>query len=112
MRCYTDETISRRIGTTADGFLVCRDAALARVGTQIYHTTELLADLEPDDDDWIEVERPAAEVFAERSMRSFEGKPLVMLHPSQGEVTPQNWRQLAAGHVVNARRGPRAGSVC
>lgn len=48
--------------------------------------------------------RPSSEVVSERAWRSFEGAPVTIDHPADGElVTPLTWRQLAVGHVRNVR---------
>jgi hypothetical protein len=52
----------------------------------------------------------AEEVFSERTMASFEAMAVTIGHPKDFNgniifVTPQNWRQLANGHIQNVRRG-------
>lgn len=41
--------------------------------------------------------RPAEEVFKSDHLRSFSGAPVTIGHP--GKVTPDNWKQVAIGHV-------------
>jgi hypothetical protein len=45
-------------------------------------------------------------VFHPDSIASFEGKPVVNDHPME-DVTPDNWKQLAIGHIRRDVRGPR-----
>jgi len=54
---------------------------------------------------WREL-RPASEVFAEDSLASFRGVPVVDLHPTEGKVTTENFKALSLGHVHDdVRRG-------
>jgi hypothetical protein len=101
-----DTELSPRMTLTAEGFLVCRDAVLARAGEQEYHAVEIPT-LDPDQNGWIIVTRPEREVFDPASLRSYVGKPVVLMHP-EGEdqlVHPENVSRLQVGTVLNARRG-------
>jgi Uncharacterized protein conserved in bacteria (DUF2213) len=91
---------------TPEGFLTVRDAVLARCGDQHYHATEIL-DVEPDDRGMIVVRRDPREVFDPRSLASFTGKPVTLGHPDD-YVNGGNYRDLAVGHVISARRGEGA----
>ncbi|MDC9593516.1 DUF2213 domain-containing protein [Xenorhabdus sp. IM139775] len=102
-----------RLGNTryqlADGSLLCKDVPIARTGNQLYADFELPT-LEPDDDGEIVVERSPEEVFSEATLASFEGMTITIQHPEDTEgniifVDPDNWRDLAHGHVQNVRRG-------
>ncbi|MBC8950243.1 DUF2213 domain-containing protein [Xenorhabdus sp. TS4] len=102
-----------RLGNTryqlADGSLLCKDVPIARTGTQLYADVDL-PDLEPDDDGEIVVERSPEEVFHESTIASFEGMTVTIQHPEDDNgnimfVAPNNWRDLAYGHVQNVRRG-------
>jgi hypothetical protein len=101
-----DLELSPRQTLTAEGFLVCRDAVLARCGEQEYHGSEIPA-VDADPNGWIIVDRPASEVFDAASLRSYIGKPVVLNHPNDGAafVHPDNVRHLQIGTVLNARRG-------
>jgi hypothetical protein len=59
---YTDEQNSVRLSRTPEGFLVARDAVLARTGLQQYHYSEI-PDIEPDEHGTVTVHRPPDEVF-------------------------------------------------
>ncbi|OKP02602.1 DUF2213 domain-containing protein [Xenorhabdus eapokensis] len=102
-----------RLGNTryqlADGSLLCKDVPIARTGTQLYADFDL-PDLEPDNDGEIVVDRSPAEVFSESTIASFEGMTVTIQHPEDDNgnimfVDPDNWRDLAYGHVQNVRRG-------
>ncbi|MBD2803487.1 DUF2213 domain-containing protein [Xenorhabdus sp. ZM] len=102
-----------RLGNTryqlADGSLLCKDVPIARTGTQLYSAFDLPS-LEPDDEGEIVVERSPSEVFHEATLASFEGMTITIQHPEDNAgnimfVDPDNWRELAYGHVQNVRRG-------
>ena len=102
-----------RLGNTryqlADGSVLFKDVPIARTGEQEYDTTER-PELVPNDRGKVIVRRTPEEVFSERAMASFEGMAVTVGHPRDfgGQiifVTPDNWRQLAHGHIQNVRRG-------
>jgi len=82
--------------------LICHDVPIARTGTQIYNKDEIPVEGGPDG--LIRIERLPDEVFSEKTIRSFEGKPVTVEHPDDF-VTPENWRTLAVGYMQNIRRG-------
>jgi hypothetical protein len=91
-----------------NGFLICRDVPVARTGVQIYGPGE--TPIESVTGDVVHIERDADEVFHPETLASLQGAPVVNDHPVDGEggrmdVTPDNWRHLAVGHVENPRRG-------
>ncbi|MCC3717968.1 DUF2213 domain-containing protein [Rouxiella badensis] len=102
-----------RLGDTrfglSDGSLLCRDVPIARTGSQLYSADDL-PKLEADSDGEIVVERTPDEVFSPETLASFEGMTVTILHPEDDAgnikfVDPDNWRELAVGHVQNVRRG-------
>lgn len=102
-----------RLGNTrfqlADGSVLFKDVPIGRTGEQEYDATER-PELVPDVRGKVIVRRTQEEVFSERAMASFEGMAVTIGHPRDfsGEiifVTPENWRQLANGHIQNVRRG-------
>jgi len=102
-----------RLGETryrlADGSLLCKDVPIGRTGSQLYSALDL-PKLEPDSDGEIVVERTADEVFSPETLASFEGMTVTILHPEDEKgnikfVDPENWRELAVGHLQNVRRG-------
>ena len=106
MRYYTPSRLSEHISETPEGFLVCPGVAIARTGSQRYMPDEVPEDLAEGmaADAEVLVHRPESEVFAPRTLASFEGKPLTIDHPDE-DVTPENWKELAVGHIQNVRRG-------
>jgi len=102
MRFYTTEDLGPSQSLTPEGFLVVRNAPLARTGHQLYSDKEL--PLTGDSDGHIIIQRDPDEVFRDQTINSFHGKPVTMDHPDE-DVCPENWKQLAVGYVVNPRRG-------
>lgn len=88
---------------TPEGYLICEDVGLARTGTQIYMQSDLPG-IPAGPDGRIIVTRAPEEVFHPDTIASFEGKPVTLFHPREF-VTPENWRQVAVGHIQNVRRG-------
>jgi len=103
MEWHTVSKLSPHMDETAEGYLICRDVPIARTGTQIYWEGEV-PPLQGDAGGRVHVERPEHEVFADESVRSFIGKPVVDDHPAEG-VGPDNWSDLSIGYVSNPRRG-------
>ena len=105
---YYGEYLSENIAQTPEGYLICRNAVLGRSGFQKYLASELtdpeglVKDRGPSEE--IEVWRPEDQVFAIRTMASFEGKTFTLLHP-QDMLTPENEREHHVGHAQNVRKG-------
>jgi hypothetical protein len=91
---------SRRL--TPEGYMVCEGVAIARTGEQRYHKSELPLDANGAGE--IIVTRLADEVFSDKTMSSFEGKPVTLEHPNEF-VTPGSWKKHSVGTVHNVRRG-------
>ena len=103
-RFYTEESLGEKRKLTPEGFLVCYDVPIARIGTLLYGPGEVPIDA--GGDGVISIERLPDDVFDPEAMASFEGKPVTNDHPPLGiKVTPENWRELSMGHVHNVRRG-------
>jgi hypothetical protein len=102
MRFYTTEELGPSQSLTPEGFLVVRNAPLARTGHQLYSDKEL--PLTGDSDGHIIIQRDPEEVFRDQTVYSFHGKPVTMDHPTN-DVNPDNWKDVAVGYVLNPRRG-------
>ncbi len=99
---YTTEKLSEHIEETPEGFLVCYDVPIARIGQYVYKSNEV--PIEADSSGLVKIQRDEDEVFAETTLQSFSGKPITINHPDEF-VTPENWKALAHGHLQNVRRG-------
>ena len=100
---YYGDKISERIAKTPEGFLICQDVPISRIGYQEYLASEL-TDSPLREDKIIPVYRPKEEVFDIRSLASFEGKPVTNEHPEE-DVTPENYQKYSCGHVQNVHIG-------
>lgn len=103
-RFYTTEQLSEHMYETPEGFLVCYDVPVARIGEYTYKNNEV--PIEGGKDGLVKIQRDEAEVFNEETIKSFEGKPVTINHPNDF-VTPQNWKDLAHGTMQNVRRGEK-----
>lgn len=107
MRFYTTEKISENIEKTPEGYLVCKNVPIARVGSYEYRDGEV--PITADAYGRIIIKRTPEEVFSEDSMASFEGKSITIDHPDDF-VDPSNWAALTHGTCQNVRKGSGAQS--
>ena len=101
MITYYGSQISPNKVETSEGFLICRNVPIARIGDQKYYAHELQLDGDPNRE--ITVHRYEDDVFDQATIASFEGKPVTDTHPSES-VAPENFSELAKGHAQNVRR--------
>jgi len=100
---YFAEKLSPNMARSAEGYLICRNVPVARVGVQEYLTGELGLPFSPHR---VPVHRLPEEVFSPACIASFEGKPVTEDHPADPEgVTAENIHRLQKGHAQNIRRG-------
>jgi hypothetical protein len=100
MKLFTTEQIGRTQSLTPEGFLLCQDVPVARVGKQIYNASDLPG-VRPGHDGLITVVREESEVFRPETVASFEGKSITVLHQF---VDPSNVKTFEVGHGQNFRR--------
>lgn len=106
---YYGVKLSGNVVETPEGYLVFKNAVIARTGFQSYKGKELPQEeldhigvsVKPDDD--VNVYRTPEEVFSKRTMASFEGKPVTDRH--QGMVDVDTHSEVAEGHMQNVRDG-------
>lgn len=101
MLCYYGNKISPHITKTPEGFLICHDVPLARLGPMQYRAAELSLPGNPEQ--IVTVNRYAEDVFAPAAIASFEGKDVTACHPPEN-LTAETWAAYARGHVENVRR--------
>lgn len=87
---------------TPEGFLLCRDVPVARIGSQIYNKDEVPVDAGPDGN--VKIDREENEVFRPETLASLNGKSVVEDHPTD-DVDTENWKSLTVGVGMNAHRG-------
>lgn len=98
---YYGSRISDNIAKKPEGFLVCQNVPLARVGTQDYIAREIGLE----GADIITVHREPDEVFDSLTIASFEGMPVTNDHPVDMSVDTANIQQYQRGHVQNVHKG-------
>ena len=103
MKMLCSVQLSEHRYKTPEGYLVCKDCIIARTGKQTYLKAEIGRD-DGSDEEYIDIDRKPNEVFSEKTMASFEGKPLTIEHPSES-VSPENYKTLSVGNVHNVHRG-------
>lgn len=100
---FSDRLTLDKPRRNADGFMAIH-ARAARTGVYQY----LGREIDPEGahfaaDQIVNVYRPPEEVFDKASLGSFVGKPITDDHPSEA-VTAANWRDLARGTTMAAKR--------
>ena len=88
MRVLVSEKLSQHKYKTPEGYLICTDAILARTGKQQYLHDEVFHD---GSNETIDLDRPYDEVFNEKTLASFENKPITIEHP-QEDVNVGNYK--------------------
>lgn len=101
MIAYYGSKISEHMTKTPEGFLICHDVPIARIGQQEYLAGEL--GLNGDPDRLVQVQRRPEDVFDPAAVASFEGKDVTQNHPPES-LTPENHALYAKGHAENVRR--------
>ncbi len=76
MQAFYGTRLSEHRALTPEGYLICYDTPIARIGTQLYRGDEVNSDK-----DVVEVHRIAEEIFKPSAVASFEGKAFTNNHP-------------------------------
>lgn len=98
---YYGTEISPNQIETGEGFLICKNVPIARIGQQLYKAEDL--NMDGDGERIIKVNRYEDDVFDIAALASFEGKPVTDGHPPE-EVEPSNFSNYAKGHAQRVRR--------
>ena len=86
-----------------EGYLICKDVPVARIGKQKYLGDEIgLTGRDAEKE--FDVYRPEDEVFSDATIASFEGMPVTNDHP-EDPVNAENIHLYQKGHVQNVHRG-------
>ena len=109
MKFLSCEKLSEHKYKTPEGYLICVDSVLARTGKQTYKRAEVFGPNCKDADVDVEIDRPEKEVFSEKTLASFENKPLTVEHPDT-DVNVDNHNELAVGFVRDIKRGNIGGN--
>lgn len=97
---FTTERIGPHRERTPEGYLLCRDVPISRVGEFEY--TSMETGIRGVNGKVI-LSRSAEELFKPETMASFEGKPVVIGHDRFAD--PSNWKEISVGIVRNVRQG-------
>lgn len=107
---YFGVKLSANVVQTPEGYLVFKNAVIARTGFQEYRVKEIPAEELEDAgvvganaDDKLNLYRSPEEVFSKRTIASFEGKPITDGHIEMLDVYTHD--DHAEGHVQNVRPG-------
>lgn len=98
---YTVGKLGKTREVTPEGYLLCRDVAIACTGSLLYGEGEVPVTA---DAGLIVITRGDDDLFSPQTIASFEGKPVTNDHPDDW-VTPDNWKKLSKGTAQNVRRG-------
>lgn len=104
MRFLVTEKLGPHKFKTPEGYLICTDAILSRIGKQEYKRCVLFGDTCEDPDKIVNVERTDDEVFSDKAMASFENKAVCIEHPDH-DVNAENHNELAVGFVRDIHKG-------
>lgn len=96
---YAQERLGKTRYRTPEGFLLCVDVPISRVGTFDYKKSEAGID----GGDVVKVTRSPEELFKPEAIGSFEGKPITIGHADF--ANPNNYQKVSRGVVQNVRRG-------
>lgn len=99
----TEESPSPHIERTREGYLLCKDVPISRVGEFEY--TPIEAGIRGKGGKVI-LTRSPEELFKPETIASFELKPVVIGHDQFAD--PSNWKEISVGIVKNVRQGKDA----
>ena len=103
MITYYASKISGNMAKTPEGFLLCQNVPIAKVGKQKYTGYEISSHVNIDPQEIVDVYRAAEDVFSSPAMASFEGKPITNEHPPD-MLTPHDAARYLKGVCQNIRR--------
>ena len=84
---YYGARISPHMTRTPEGYLICHDVPINRIGDQEYQARDLQLDGDPER--LVMVHRYPDDVFDAAALASFEGKDVTQGHPPEN-LTPEN----------------------
>ena len=96
----TVEHLSPHMEKTSEGYLLCREVPISRVGEFEYSGIEVGI---PSKGGRVLMTRTADELFKPETIQSFNAKPVVIGHARFAD--PDNWKDITVGIVQNVHRG-------
>lgn len=104
LKILISEKLSPHKYKTPEGYLICVDSVFARTGKQTYRRREVFGDACEDGDMEVEVDRPYDEVFSQKTLASFENKPICVEHPNE-DVNCENYKHYSVGFCRDIHKG-------
>ena len=98
---YADEQISAHISVTPEGYLLCENVRMARIGDYEYEARDIPM-AEPDGNGKVIAIRKPEDVFKPEAIASFEGKPVTVEHPPE-LLNSSTWKRYSVGVIQNPR---------
>ncbi len=100
-RSYYGDKISENIIETPEGYIICKNVPVGRIGWMEYQGHELPAIFQESGP--CKVFRSPEEVFNKKTVSSFEGKPVTNTHPHEN-LTIDTVSMAEKGHIQDVRR--------
>jgi hypothetical protein len=97
---YYGDKISPNMVKTPEGYLICKNVPIGRVGTMDYLGSELPQEFNLPANDIFHVFRTADSLFSKETIASFEGKPITDNHPTNN-LTVDTASIIGRGHLQN-----------
>lgn len=107
---FTTVDLSPNISETPEGYLLCKDVALARTGELTYGESEVQVEGLEAVNGLITLHRTADDLFDPDAIASGNGKSVTLFHP-EDDVTPETWAKLTGGVAMNLRADTETGHL-
>ena len=101
-RAYYGDQISKNMIETSEGYLICKDVRIGRIGSMDYLGSELPADFNEPYDRVCKVSRTKDELFSEETIASFEFKSVTNTHP-KNNLDINTVEMSEKGQISNVR---------
>ena len=89
--------LSDNISETPEGYLICHNVPITRIGGLVYSGDEVGSDQQT-----VIMNRTLETISDPATIASFMGKPITLAHPKE-DVSPENWKHYAVGTIQNVR---------
>ena len=100
---YYGDKISPNMVVTPEGYLICQNVPIGRIGWMNYYGQELPTAFGEPTGKMCKVYRSPEELFSSATIASFEGKPVTNTHPT-ANLDVNTAPMIERGHAQNVRR--------